>query len=78
MTVSRGEALAAAKKLLRTFNSAPEPQRQARLIYSQLSHADGLTARERDQIEKFGAWLQERPRLSDLKPSCERLLAKLG
>ena len=78
MTISRREALAAARKLLRTFASAPEPHRQARLIYSQLSHAEGLTAMERDQIEAFGAWLQERPRISELKPTCERLLAKLA
>ena len=78
MTVSRREALAAARKLLRTFASAPEPHRQARSIYSQLSHAEGLTTAEREQVETFGAWLQERPRISELKPTCERLLAKLA
>ncbi len=78
MTVSRGEALAAAKKLLRTFDSAPEPTRQARSIYSELSHAEGLSAQERSEVEALGAWLLERPRLSELKPRCAQLLAKLA
>ena len=76
MTVSRGEALATARKLLRTFDSAPEPQKQARSIYSQLAHVDDLTAPERTQVDSFGAWLQGRPSQSELKPACARLLAR--
>jgi hypothetical protein len=77
MTVSRGEALAAARKLLRTFGSAPEPRQRARAIHSELGHAEGLTPSERGEIEALGAWLLERPPISELKPRCERLLAKL-
>jgi uncharacterized protein YecE (DUF72 family) len=78
MTGGRGAALVDARKLLRTFNSAPNPQRQARSIYTQLSRADDLTAQERDHVEAFGAWLSERPRVSELKPRCEQLLAMFG
>jgi hypothetical protein len=77
MFISRGEALASAKKLVRTFASAPDPRRQARSIHSELAHWDGWTGPEREQIDTLGAWLADDPSLAELRPRCERLLANL-
>ena len=77
MLISRGEVLATARKLLRTFASAPEPRRQAQSIYSELVHGDGWTPREREAIEARGAWLQGLPRLAELKLRCEQVLTAL-
>jgi hypothetical protein len=77
MPISRGEALAAGKKLLRTFDSAPEPRRQARALYAELTRAAGWTGGERRQIEAFGEWLISLPSVSELKPRCGELLAQL-
>lgn len=78
MSLSRDEALSAAKKLLRTFDSAPDPQNRARQIYSELNHAEGVSKAERDAIDAFGAWLGQRPRVAELKPRCQGLLARFG
>ena len=78
MSLSRGEALAAAKKLLRTFESAPDPYGRARQIYAELRHADGVTLGERKAIDAFGAWLDERPRPSELKLRCQGLVSRLS
>jgi hypothetical protein len=78
MLISRGEVLAAAKKLLRTFDSAPEPRRQARSIHSELAHGDGWSLSERAAIDALGLWLQEQPPISELRPRCKRVLAALG
>jgi len=78
MSFTRGEALAAARKLLRTFASAPEPRRQARAIHSELAHAAGWSAAEKAQIDALGAWLQTHPSVSELRSRCEGVLAKVG
>ncbi|MBI1198951.1 MAG: hypothetical protein GC203_13905 [Phenylobacterium sp.] len=77
MSASRNEALSAARKLLRTFGSAPEPRRQARAIYAELTHAAGWTEGERRAIDAFGAWLLAQPSTLELKPRCADLLATL-
>jgi hypothetical protein len=77
MLISRGEVLAAARKLLRTFASAPEPRRQAQSIYSELAHGDGWTPGEREAIDALGAWLHGLPQLGELKLRCEQLLTAL-
>jgi hypothetical protein len=77
MFVSRGEALASARKLVRTFASAPDPRRQARSIHSELTHWDGWAGPEREQIDALGAWLADDPNLTELRPRCEQLLARL-
>lgn len=78
MSLSRDEALSAAKKLLRTFDSAPDPQGRARQIYSAINHAEDLSKAERNDIEAFGTWLSERPLSVELKPRCRGLLKRFG
>lgn len=77
MFVSRFEDLASARKLVRTFATAPNPRRQARSIHSELAHWDGWTGPEREQIDALGAWLADDPNLAELRPRCEQILAKL-
>ena len=77
MSLTRGEALTCARKLLRTFASAPDPRRQAQAIYSQLAHVDGWAPADQVQIDALGAWLADSPRQADLKSRCQQILAKL-
>ena len=77
MSASRTEALAIGKKLLRTFDSAPEPRRQARAICSELARATGWSEGEQRQIEAFDAWLISLPSVSELKLRCAQVLANL-
>jgi hypothetical protein len=78
MMTIRGEAIAAARRLLRGFAGAPDQRRHAQLLYSELSHAEGWSKKEQDLITGLGLWLQERPILAELKPRCEQVLTKLG
>jgi hypothetical protein len=78
MSISRGEVLASARRLLRTFASAPDPKRQARSIYSELAHGTGWSAAEKARIDALGAWLQGAPALGELRPRCEQILAALA
>jgi hypothetical protein len=77
LSFSRSHVLAAARKLLRTFASAPDPRRQAQSIYSELAHADSWTQREGEVIAALGAWLQSLPRVDELRPRCEQVLTTL-
>ena len=77
MPVSRSEALAAARKLLRMFGSAPDPRRRAREFYSELAQADGWTSHEQNAIEGFGAWVLDAPPTAELRLRAEQLFAML-
>lgn len=78
MPVSRSEALAAARKLLRMFGSAPDPRRRAREFYSELAQAEGWTAHEQSAIEGFGAWVLGAPPTAELRLRAEHLFAALA
>jgi hypothetical protein len=73
----RGEAISAARKMLRGFAGSPDVRRHAQSLYSEIARADGWPQAEQDQIVAMGVWLQSRPSLGDLKPRCEQLLARL-
>lgn len=77
MSVSGDAALTVAKRLLRTFASAPDPRRQARMIYSELAGGEGWKKAEREAIDALGVWLQGQPLIADLKPRCAEVLTKL-
>lgn len=76
--ISRGEAYANARKMLRGFAGAPDPRRHAQKLFSELAHGEGWTASEEAAITALGQWLQGRPNLGELKSHCEGVLAKLG
>lgn len=78
MSFHRDEAITAARKLLRTFASAPEPRRQARAMHSALAGAEGWSLAERETIDSLGAWLAETPAEAALRPRCEEVLLGLA
>jgi hypothetical protein len=78
MSMSRDEALAAARKRLRGFGSAPDPRRHARSIYAELAQFESWRPGDRRKIAAFGAWLLDRPPISEIKPRCEQLILTLG
>jgi hypothetical protein len=78
MSLGRNSALAAARQLLRTFASAPEPRRHARMIYAELSAVDGWTRTEQTAVDALGSWLQDQPPIAELKPRCAKIVAGLG
>ena len=77
MALNREEAISAARKLLRTFASSPEPRRQARAIQSTLAGADGWSLAEQDSINALGVWLAEMPTEVALRPRCDDVLRGL-
>lgn len=77
MTLRREEALAAARKLLRTFAGSPEPRRHARAIQTTLAGAGGWSPAERETIDALGAWLGEMPAEVALRSRCEAVLGEL-
>ena len=78
MSLSRNGAVAASRQLLRTFSSAPEPRRHARMIYSELAGSEGWTKAEQMEVDALGVWLQGAPPISDLKPRCAEVVTRLG
>lgn len=74
--ISRGEAVTNARRMLRGFAGAPDVRRHAQKLFSELTHADGWSTAEQAAIAAHGLWLQGRPSLAELKPRCEKLLAK--
>ncbi len=77
MPSCRQDATAAARKLLRTLASAPEPRKRAREIYLELAGARDWSASERDEIQMFGDWLQSYPATDQLRLGCEKIIASL-
>jgi hypothetical protein len=78
MLTGRGEALSAARKMLRGFAGAPDARRHAQTLYSEVARADGWSKTEQDQIIAMGIWLQSRPGLGELKVRCEQLITHLS
>lgn len=74
MTASRQEAIMTAKRLRRTLRSAPVPHRQARALHTALAAADGWSAAERQEIDNFAEWLDERPSDAALRAKCDEIL----
>ena len=76
MIGSRTECVANARKLLRTFASAPDPHRRAHEIVHELARIQGLAQAERAEINAFGVWLAENPPIGQLKVRCEAALTR--
>lgn len=76
MIGSRTECVANARKLLRTFASAPDQHRRAHEIVHELARIQGLAPTERAEITALGTWLAEKPSSGQLKARCEALLAR--
>lgn len=78
MEQTRAEALAAARKLVRTLDSAPNPQRRAQAAVAALVRSGPCPPAAERQILDLAAWLADRPPPTALKARCQALLRSLG
>jgi hypothetical protein len=78
MSGSRQQALVDARKLVRTFASAPDARRRAQAVMSELRHADGWNATAQRDIDAVDAWLRTSPSVSALEPRLRELLDRLA
>ena len=78
MSRSRHGAITAAKRLLRTLASAPDPRLRARAFHAELAVSDDWTADDREIIAALGVWLHDNPPLEALRARCGDVLAKLA
>ncbi len=76
--MTRAESLAAARKLLRTFASAPDARRRAQAFFQTLSRCRALSPAEQGQVDALGQWLADKPSTAQLKARCEEVLTRLG
>lgn len=74
----RAEALAEARKLVRTLDSAPNPQRQAQAVVTALLRSGPWAPAAKRQILDLARWLADRPPPTALKARCQALLESLG
>ncbi len=78
MSGSRHESITAAKRLLRTLASAPDPRRRARALHAELATANDWTSADLEIIAALGIWLHDNPPLDALRARCGDVLAKLA
>jgi hypothetical protein len=71
------ECLATARKLVRTFASAPDPRRQARLIHAALLQGEPWEPAVQERVVGFGRWLESSPPVSELRGRCTALIARI-
>lgn len=76
MSGSRQQALTEARKLVRTFGSAPDARRRAQAVLSELKHAEGWSSLQLEKIAEVDIWLQGAP-LTALEPRLRALLESL-
>lgn len=77
MGLSRSEALAQARKLVRTLGAAPNPQQQAEAAVSGLMRSGPWPPAAEREIRDLAAWLATRPPPTAIKPRCQAILRTL-
>lgn len=78
MSAGCGDALSAARKLVRTLDSAPDPRQQAQSAISTLLREAGWAPAEEKELLDRPAWLAQRPAPIALKPRFGAVLRTLG
>jgi len=78
MTGSRQQSLVDARKLMRTFSSAPDARRRAQAVISELRHAEGWAPAAQQAIAAADTWLGTSPSLTALEPRLRDLLVRLA
>jgi hypothetical protein len=78
MDGKRNEGVAVARKLVRTLDSAPDPQRQAQVAVAGLLRCGPWDPAAERQILDLAAWLATRPPPSTLKLRCQAVLKRLS
>ena len=77
MCGSRQQAIVAARKLVRTFASAPDAKRRAQTVLSELKRAEGWSTADQREIDAADAWLRGGPSVSELEAALRGLLTRL-
>lgn len=77
MADSPHQALADARKLVRTFQSAPDPRRRAQEVLSVLKRSEGWSPAAAREIVAVDAWLRSQPSVLELAPRLRALLDTL-
>lgn len=77
MIGSRQHAVVEARKLVRTFASAPDARRRAQAVLSELKHVEGWSAEHQREIEATETWLKTSPSVAALEPHLRALLTRL-
>lgn len=67
--MTRTEALETARKLCRTLDASPDPQRRAQALATGLLRASGWSRTAETQITAFAQWVATRPPPSALTRS---------
>jgi hypothetical protein len=73
---SRNEHVGAARKLLRTLSSAPNPRVRASEIVRELARIEGLSSAEQTALAEMRTWLAQLPNVGLLKGHCDALVAR--
>lgn len=77
MSEDRRQALADARKLLRSFASAPDMRRRAAAVFSELRRAEDWSRAKAQAIADVDSWLRDTPSVVALEPRLRALLARL-
>jgi hypothetical protein len=77
MADSPRQALLDARKLVRTFASAPDPRRRAQEVLSVLRRAEGWPPDAMTEIAATDGWLRDHPSVLALAERLRGMLAKL-
>lgn len=78
MNGSRQHALQEARKLVRTFGSAPDARGRASAVLSELKRAEGWSEPQRREIAAVEAWVRGGPSVTSLEAKLRALLATLS
>lgn len=78
MNGSRQQALQDARRLVRTFGSAPDARGRALAVLSELKRAEGWSGPQRQEIAEVTRWLQSGPSVGALEARLRALLAALS
>jgi hypothetical protein len=78
MDAAQAEAAAAARKLVRTLDSAPDPQRQAKAAVAALLRAGGWQPGTQQKLQALADWLAARPPPQTLKVRLQQVLKELA
>ncbi len=78
MDLARADALTAARKLIRTLDSAPNPLQQAQAAIAGLMKSGPWAPATERRLLDLAAWLAARPPPNALKPRCQAVLKTLA
>lgn len=78
MPGNREQAIAFARKLLRTFASAPDARRRAQEVLSELRRCDDWSSLEFSELHATAEWLRSAPPTPALEIRLRQVVAQLS